>query len=82
MSFFQIFDISLILAVNEKNRVFRWDTFKDWKLTKIDHIFFGYAAIMFLLIGIANEQIPIILKSKVKIEKKAKSALNVIESQN
>ena len=39
--FFQIFDISPNLAVNEKNWFFRWDTFKGWKMTKIDQFFFN-----------------------------------------
>ena len=39
--FFQIFDISPNLAVNEKNGFFRWDTFKGWKMTKIDQFFFN-----------------------------------------
>ena len=73
--FFQIFDISPNLAVNEKNGFFRWDTFKGWILTKIDQIFFEYVGIMFLLIGIANEQNLRIMTSSnfwLKIAKKIK----------
>ena len=74
--------------INEKNLFFRWDTFKGWKLIKINW-FFYFVGTIFILIGIANEKIWRVLKSSnfwskiattKKQQKKAKSTLIVLEN--
>ena len=85
---FHVFEISLKMRkipLNEKNRFFRWDTFKRLKIGRNRLNVIKYVGIIFLLIGIANDWIPRILKYLnfgSKIAKNAKSTHFVLESQS